>query len=138
MKLLKSGIRINDTAKELIIGDIVYYIIGQIIILILTHRRLYCTVGFILGTMISIFMIIHMAIAMEQAMSMKEKGADFHIRKTTAIRLVAVFLMLVIVGLTDAGNILAAVAGLMALKVSAYLQPFTHKVLVKKYTEKGR
>lgn len=126
MKLLKSGIRLNDTGKELIIGDIIYCIIGEIIILIFANRKLYCSIGFIIGLMISIFMIINMTIAMEQAMCFNESGADKHIRKTTLVRMLIVFAMLVLAGVADIGNIVATVAGVMALKVSAYIQPFTH------------
>ena len=131
MKRLKSGIRLNDTGIELIIGDMVYYIIGQIIILIFTDRKLYCSVGFIIGLMISLFMIINMTIAMEQAMCLNEHGADKHIRKTTAVRMIIVFVLLVLAGITDIGNIVATVVGMMALKVSAYIQPFTHIFLNK-------
>lgn len=132
MKLSKSGIRINDTAIELIMGDIIYYIIGQIFIVILAQRKLYVSIGFFCGVLISVGMIIHMAVAMEEAMSLKAKGADKHIRKTTAFRMLGVFLLLVVIGYTDVGNIIAALIGVMALKVSAYLQPLTHKVLAKK------
>ena len=138
MKLLKSGIRINNTVMELIVGDILYYVAGQILILVFAQRRLYVSIGYLCGVMISIFMIVNMASAMEEAMSLKAKGADKHIRKTTAVRMLVVFLLLVIVGITDIGNIIAALVGVMALKVSAYIQPLTHKVLAKKFTEKGR
>lgn len=129
MKRLDNGIKLNDTGKELIIGDLVFFVLGEIIILIFTGRKLYCSIGFIIGLLISVFMIVNMTIAMEQAMSMGEKDADFHVRKTTAIRMLTVFALLVLAGLSDIGNIVATVAGVMALKVSAYLQPFTHKVL---------
>ena len=138
MKRLKSGIKINNMAIELMIGDGCYFVIGELLILLFAHRRWYVSIGFLCGVLISIYMIISMAIAMEEAMSLKEKGADLHIRKTTALRMLIVFMLLVIVGLTDMGNILAALAGVMALKVSAYIQPLTHKVLAKKFTEKGR
>lgn len=138
MKLLKSGIRINEMGKELLIGNFIYYIIGQLVILFAAERKLYVSIGFTLGFLISVFMIIHMTIALEQAMCFNEKGADHHIRKTTAIRMLTSMAALVIIGLTDIGNIVAALFGIMALKVSAYLQPFTHKVLARKSTEKGR
>ena len=119
-------------AVELIMGDIVFYMIGQILIVILAQRKLYVSIGFICGVLISVGMILHMAIAMEAAMSLKARGADKHIRKTTAFRMAGVFLLLVIIGYTDIGSIIAALVGVMALKVSAYLQPLTHKVLAKK------
>lgn len=136
-KRWKNGIKINRMGKELLIGNIIYYIIGQIIILCVAERKFYISFGFFLGVLISTCMVIHMAVVIEQAMCFNEKGAETHIRKTTAIRMVLVMVALIIIGLTDIGNIVAAVMGVMALKVSAYLQPFTHKVLVRKSKEKG-
>lgn len=138
MKRWKNGIRINSTGKELIIGDFVFYIVGQIVILILAKRKIYVSLGFIMGVLISVFMTINMTISLEEAMCLNESGADRHVKKTTAIRMLLAYAMLVLVGLLDLGNIVAAVVGIMALKVSAYIQPFTHKVLERKSTEKGR
>lgn len=138
MKLLKNGIKLNEMGKELLIGNFVYYIVGQIIVLFTVRSKLYVSLGFTLGFLISVFMIIHMTIALEQAMCFNEKGADRHIRKTTAVRMLISLAALILIGITDIGNIVAALFGIMALKVSAYLQPFTHKVLARKSTEKGR
>ena len=131
MKLLKSGIRLNDTGKELVIGNLIYFIICEIIILAFVSQKWYCTIGLVIGVFISVFMIIHMTIAMEQAMCLNERGADKHIRKTTAARMLVVFGMMVLAGIADVGNIVATVAGVMALKVSAYIQPFTHRIFNK-------
>ncbi len=138
MKLLRNGIKLNEMGKELLIGNFVYYIIGQIIVLFTAKSKLYVSLGFTLGVLISVFMIIHMTIALEQAMCFNERGADRHIRKTTAARMLISLTALILIGITDIGNIVAALFGIMALKVSAYLQPFTHKVLARKSTEKGR
>ncbi|MCI5602675.1 MAG: ATP synthase subunit I [Lachnospiraceae bacterium] len=130
--------RINRTGIELIIGNVIYYILGQILILIFADRKLNVSVGFILGVVISVLMTVHMTIAIEQAMSFNERGADRHIKKTTAVRMILCFIALIAIGVTHVGDIVAALFGVMALKVSAYLQPLTHKVLARKSTEKGR
>lgn len=129
---------INRTGIELIIGNVIYYILGQILILIFADRRLNVSVGFILGVVISVLMTVHMTIAIEQAMSFNERGADRHVKKTTAVRMILCFVALIAIGITHVGDIVAALFGVMALKVSAYLQPLTHKVLARKSTEKGR
>ena len=130
--------RINRTGIELIMGNVIYYILGQILILIFADRKLNVSVGFILGVVISVLMTVHMTIAIEQAMSFNERGADRHIKKTTAVRMILCFIALIAIGVTHVGDIVAALFGVMALKVSAYLQPLTHKVLARKSTEKGR
>lgn len=130
--------RINRTGIELIIGNVIYYILGQILILIFADRKLNVSIGFILGVIISVIMTFHMTIAIEQAMSFNERGADRHVKKTTAARMILCFIALIVIGITRVGDIVAALFGVMALKVSAYLQPLTHKVLARKSTEKGR
>lgn len=130
--------RINRTGIELIIGNVIYYILGQILILIFADRKLNVSIGFILGVIISVLMTFHMTIAIEQAMSFNERGADRHVKKTTAARMILCFIALIVIGITRVGDIVAALFGVMALKVSAYLQPLTHKVLARKSTEKGR
>ena len=130
--------RINRTGMELVIGNVIYYILGQILILIFADRKLNVSIGFILGVVISVLMTFHMTIAIEQAMSFNERGADRHVKKTTAVRMILCFIALIAIGITHVGDIVAALFGVMALKVSAYLQPLTHKVLARKSTEKGR
>ena len=130
--------RINRTGIELIIGNVIYYILGQILILIFADRKLKVSMGFILGVVISVLMTFHMTIAIEQAMSFNERGADRHVKKTTAARMILCFIALIVIGITQVGDIVAALFGVMALKVSAYLQPLTHKVLARKSTEQGR
>lgn len=130
--------RINRTGIELIIGNVIYYILGQILILIFADRKLNVSIGFILGVIISVLMTFHMTIAIEQAMSFNERGADRHVKKTTAARMILCFIALIVIGITQVGDIVVALFGVMALKVSAYLQPLTHKVLARKSTEKGR
>lgn len=137
MKPLIHGTKLSDTCKELILGNILFYIVGQIIILIFAKHKIYVSIGYFLGVAISVFMVINMSIALEGAMTLNERGAEKHVKKTTAIRLAVVLLAMLLIGFTDIGNILATLVGTMALKVSAYIQPLTHKVLARKSTGKG-
>lgn len=132
------GLHINQTGAELLIGNVIYYILGQIIIILFAERKMYVSIGFFLGVVISTVMIIHMTISIEQAMSFNERGADKHVKKTTAIRMLLCMIVLIVIGISDVGDIIGTLFGVMALKVSAYLQPLTHKVLARKSTEKGR
>jgi accessory gene regulator protein AgrB len=132
------GIHINETGKELIIGDVVFYILGQIIILIFTKHKIYNSIGYAYGVLLSIAMVVHMTISVEQAMSFGERQADKHIKKTTLIRLMACMVALVVFAALATECIFGMLVGIMALKVSAYLQPFTHKVLARKSKGEGR
>lgn len=133
-----AGIHINDTGIELVIGNMIYYITGQILILTFTSQKLYNSIGYIYGVVLSVLMVIHMSISIEQAMCFNEEGADKHVKKTTAIRLGVFAVALVIFAAFASKCIVGMLFGIMALKVSAYIQPFTHKVLARKSKRKGR
>lgn len=133
-----AGMHINDTGLELIIGDVIYYIIGQIIILLFTKHKLCHSIGYAYGVLLSMGMVIHMTISLEQAMCFNEKGADKHVKKTAFIRLLVAFAALVIFAALATDCIVGMMFGIMALKVSAYIQPLTHKVLARKSKGKGR
>lgn len=125
------------TLMELIIGILIYAVPVEIIILLVTERKLFCSVGFLAGIALAVFMTIHMAIIIEESMSRGEEGALKHVRIGYIIRIVIfliVFLGLFFLGI---GDVIAALFGLISLKVSAYLRPLTHKV-TQKFTNKGR
>lgn len=137
---IRHGILKNSTCRELLIGNLCYYILGQILIIAFVYNsaKMEVSLGFFIGVAVSAAMVLHMTVSLEQAMCMGERGAYTHVRKTTAIRFAVIYIIFIVIGITGFCNILAALAGVMALKVSAYLQPFTHKVLAKKSTGKGR
>ena len=119
------------TLMELLAGILVYSIPVEIIILFVTERKLFSSVGFLAGVALAVFMTIHMAIIVEESVSRGEEGALKHVRFGYIIRIVVfliVFLGLFFLGI---GDVITALFGLISLKVSAYLRPLTHKVTQK-------
>ena len=131
MRLQKNGIKINETGIGLLIGDIVYYIIGEMVILLFMNNKLHISIGFLLGFLLSVFMTLSMSISVEKAIRYKQREAENHIRISEIIRYFVVAAVLIIVGITEIGNIVASLFGLMALKFSAYICPFTDKNIKK-------
>ena len=125
MRLQKNGIKINETGIGLLIGDIVYYIIGEMVILLFMNNKLHISIGFLLGFLLSVFMTLSMSISVEKAIRYKI---------SEIIRYFVVAEVLIIVGITEIGNIVASLFGLMALKFSAYICPFTDKIIKKNKT----
>lgn len=119
-------------AKYLLIGEIIYLLIGEIIVIALGIYQSETDVwmwalGFFEGVMLAVYIMMHMALSLEDTVTMYEDEALKHTRKTYVFRmliLVAVFFVIIFFRL---GNIVAALFGLMALKVSAYVQPVMHK-----------
>ncbi len=125
------------TVWELIIGNTVYGIMG-ILVLLIFPNRIYNEVGFVWGVAVSCAMTIHMYTSLQKSMDMGETGALKNTRITYGARVAMVFIAFAILAYIGCGNVITGVIGLFALKVSAYIQPFTHKILERKFTGKGR
>lgn len=135
--LMRKNREINKTLIELIIGNIIYGVIITVPTMILMHDRLKIVMLLWLGVCISVAMVVHMYSEIEKSMYMGETGALKHTRMTTALRYVVVAGILCLTAFFVGEDVIATLVGSMALKVSAYLQPFTHKFLNKFY-RKGR
>lgn len=134
---MRKNREINKTLIELIIGNIIYGVIITVPTMILMHDRLKIVMLLWLGVCISVAMVVHMYSEIEKSMYMGETGALKHTRMTTALRYVVVAGILCLTAFFVGEDVIATLVGSMALKVSAYLQPFTHKFLNKFY-RKGR
>ena len=129
-------------AAELLIGECIYFAAGMLIILMVTgiffrESMLSWMLGFFEGVLIAAAIMIHMAISVEDSVSMLEEEALKHTRINYIIRMVLVVVVFLLIVFLKLGDIAAALFGLMALKVSAYLQPFTHKIY-QKFISEGR
>ncbi|MDD6571616.1 MAG: hypothetical protein PUF12_04405 [Thermoflexaceae bacterium] len=134
MKFLK---KINPMLVDLISGCAVYGIVGEIIILTVVTAFYHGSIGkialgFLIGVVLMMIMAVHMYFGVDASLSMGEGGAQKHQLKMFAIRIVAVLVVFVVVLVTGFCDAISVIIGMMSLKVSAYLQPFTHKFLVSK------
>ena len=139
--------KINPTMIELIAGIVVYGIIVTILLAIMhiadvpvenvfDDNIIQIIVGFLIGIIFSIVLVIHMTGSVEAALEMGEHGALKHTRISYIIRMVGLVVVFVLMLALNIGNIFAMLFGLLSLKLSAYAQPITHKV--KEKLKKGR
>lgn len=116
--------RLNEALPGLVLGIMIYGILLQFTGMWLVEDRLRYTTGLWIGIGCALFMVIHMAISIEDAVSIgTEDGAK---RKTIAsamIRYFVVLIVLVVMCYFNLGMILPAFFGVLGLKVSAYMQP---------------
>lgn len=131
MKTRKRKMKKDKTLTELIVGIIFLGAVAQIIILIAFQNDLYNAAGLWSGIVIGIGMAVHMKHSIEDALDLGEEGAPKHIRKTYAFRMTVVIIAMGCVLYFDFGNPLTLLVGLIALKISAYLQPYMHKLFLK-------
>ncbi|WP_099467294.1 hypothetical protein [Konateibacter massiliensis] len=123
--------------KELFISILFYGFVVEIVVLSLLKDKIFYSVGLGVGLLIAMGMCIHMYQSLDYATDMEESQAKKHIRKTYALRTAIIFILVLIMYYFNAGSILTGFIGIMSLKVAAYIQPFTHKLL-EKYNKKGR
>lgn len=122
--------------KDLIVGEFFYFLLVEIIIILVSwsfnKAAMWSWIlGFFEGFLLSVFLLLHMAYALEDSVVMFEEEAEKHTKKTYAFRMVVLIAGFLLIVFLKLGNIGAALLGLMSLKVAAYLQPITHKFIQK-------
>jgi hypothetical protein len=130
-------LRTNTTLKELIAGAAAYCLVWEVILLILTERKLYHSIGLLAGLIICVVLAVNMAQSIDVAVHLNEKGARAYIQKKASLRYIIVCAAVVLLALSDIGNPLTFFAGIMGLKIGAYMQPFTHKIFEKISNKRG-
>lgn len=122
-------LRNNRTLREMLIGIIASGIIVALLCAALAKNVLFDITGLGVGIVGAIFMAIHIACTLEDAVTLDEKGAISHMRKMTYIRYGVICVLVILVGVFKVGSPVMCVIGVMLLKAGAYLQPVTHRIL---------
>lgn len=122
---------LNEALPAVFLVDFVYLLIGEAVILLFVPQKRICAVGFLAGVLYSVFASIHM--------SFRIRKIVFGHANESKTLLVGYFMRLAVMLLLFAGlyvfhigDLLCALIGMFSMKVSAYLQPFTNKILSKK------
>jgi FtsH-binding integral membrane protein len=121
----------DSTLSEMIIGMICWGIIIQILLLVFFENILYNAIGLWCGVVISIAMAVHMRESIEEALNYTEKYAKKKMQADSAKRMTLAAIVMGVVFYLKIGNPLTVLAGIFALKVSAYAQPLMHKMIQK-------
>lgn len=130
-------LRSNRTLWELIAGAVMYCAFFEIPLLIFTQRRLYHSMGLAAGLIVCILVAANMADTIDIAVDLDEKSAKAYLQKKSSLRYLVICGALLAVQFLKLGNPLTYIAGIMGLKIGAYLQPFTHKVTEKIIHKEG-
>lgn len=122
-------IRENRTLKEMMLGIVVAGVIVAALCGFFSKSFLTDIIGLLFGLAGAIFMAIHMACTIEDAVLLGEKGAIAYTRKMTYIRYGVICVIVVLVGVAKIGSPVMCVIGVMLLKAGAYMQPLIHRIL---------
>lgn len=120
--------RINQALPELLLGILIFGLVIQFGGMWFVSDRLRYTTGLWAGVILAMGMAVNMAVViLDTVDAMAEQRFTRKASLYAALRYLVLILAFVIVGYFNLGNVLSMFAGVMGLKVSAYLQPFTHK-----------
>lgn len=131
--------KINPTMVELIYGILAYGIVVLILMTVLElglgiigkifdDRFIFVITGFLIGISISLILVIMMTRTIENIVSGGGYGATRQSVIGSIIRSAIVIAAIVLLLVTHIGNVFSMLFGLFGLKLSAYLQPITHKI----------
>ena len=130
--------RLNEALPGLLLGIIVYGMILQLVGVWFVDDKLHYSSGLWIGIGCALFMAIHMAVAIEDAVSIgSENGAKRKVITASLIRYIIVVIVFFAMMYFKLGMLIPAFLGIMGLKFSAYLQPFVSKGLRKKTDQNG-
>ena len=124
--------RINDALPGLVLGIVIYGVIVELVGVWFVEDKLRYSTGLLIGILVAIGLAINIAQVIRDAVEIY--GAD-GARNRLIIKSVLRYLVVVVVFFVmmkfNLGNLATAFIGVLGLKVSAYLQPFAHKVILK-------
>lgn len=110
------------------IGQLFFGLICQLFGLFFVKQQGRYSAGLWFGIACAMVAAIHMAHTLDRALLMRDAAAKI-ITRGYVFRYLMFIILLVIVSVTGVMHPLTVFLGYMSLKVTAYIQPFTHKLL---------
>lgn len=132
METLKKA---NRTLLEMWTGILLIGIICQIVGAFFVKDQLFYAESLWFGILLSLTSTVHIYRALDRALDFDEKTATKMIFKGYMTRYVMLAVILAIVAATGVLNFLVVLMAYMSLKVTALIQPLTHKVYNKLFHE---
>lgn len=124
--------RLNDALPGLLLGIIVYGILVELVGVWFVTDKLRYTTGLAIGIALACGMAINIAVVLQDAVAVQsENHARTKIVAKSILRYVIVVVVFFVMMRFNIGSLATAFIGVLGLKVSAYLQPFTHKIISK-------
>lgn len=121
----------DNTLIEMLVGIIIWGLMVQIVLLIGFKNYLYNAIGLWCGIAVTAGMAIHMKRSIEDVLDFGAQFAEKNYRADAAKRMGMAALVIGVVFYLGVGNPLTVLAGIFSLKISAYSQPYMHKLFQK-------
>ena len=128
----KNDLDAKEVLTELVIGIIILMLLECILGIFIADYYISYLLGTLLGGVTSVFFIINLYQTLNKSLDMDEKNAMKHSKTGTIIRFVVIGIVIVLAfTFNQYVSVVMTFIGIMSVKFSAYLQPLTHKCLVK-------
>ena len=132
MNRLKIILKENHTLHELMLGIVGANIILAIVAIFVNNRDK-ALLAVLIGTACALIFIIHMAVTVDDALCLDEKGAVSQMRTQMLVRYLFVA---VVVGLSlyfKVADPIFLTISVLTIKAGAYLQPSVHKLINRRW-----
>lgn len=130
--MIKALKRLNSALPGLIAGIVIWGVLVQFIGVWFVSDKIRYTSGLWIGIACAIGMAIHLAVIIEEAV--RFGGGDTkRLSVKSVFRYLVVVLVFFVMMYFKLGNLISAFLGVLGLKVSAYAQPFMHKMIFKDF-----
>lgn len=126
--------KLNPTLVELWTGSVFFTILALLVGIWFVQNKLAYALGLLVGTIVTMYLAWHMARSIERMLEKAEQGVDGSagMRMSSLLRYGLVVLILIASAfVSEWVNPIGVFIGILGLKVAAYLQPFTHKIVFK-------
>ena len=127
----------NQTLLELLAGIVGLALVVQLIHLLVGKNWIYNSIGLWAGTIIACFWAIHLSRSLEDSLDLGEEAAK---RRAVTGYITRMLISLIVLGTViyfKLGNLVDIIVGVFLLKISAYIQPITHKLFLKLEKKEG-
>lgn len=119
--------KIDPTLFELCLGIFLYGIIFQVVLLFFSREISY-SLGLWIGVVLAAAGAVHMWWSIDKGMEQAAKQAAKTVGTNNLIRYLVLVIVMFVLVYTDFANPIFMFCGYMGMKISAYLNPWLHKV----------
>ena len=126
--------KMNPTLVELWTGSVLFSVLALLAGIWFVENKTAYALGLLAGVLTSVYLAWHMARSIENMLNKAQEGFDGSVgmRVSSLLRYGIVILVLAVAAFVpEYVNPISAFIGIFGLKVAAYLQPFTHKIVFK-------
>lgn len=124
--------RTNLILPEMLGILFVHAVLVELIGIWFVKNKIFYSLGVLAGFLLACFMLIHMAVIIEDSLSVMDKKGRVWISIKSALRYIVIAVVVVSMVYFQWGNFLSCFITMFGVKMAAYLQPFLHKRFDKK------